>query len=339
MNNNNPQNQFINQQLPNQGQYQSPQQPPKKKKMKKWQIALIVVGIIIAIGVIGGNANKSSNSTDDTKITSSTEETTTTNDKEQVKSETGKKPESQYESVNYIELYNDSDSYKNKYVKICGKISTVDKNITGTVYITIEDGLEEGITNEVYCNFLDSEAEVETKYKEGDYVEIAGKVGNKIIGTLNIDDCYIVSSGDKAKEKINEYEQQKEIEIANKRETFIADCVTYAYKEISRNPRDYKGKKAKFSGEVIQIMESGNDVTLRVNVTKQENEFVENGYLYSDTVYVEYTRKSESESRILDGDIIDIYGTLNGTKTYDNVLGSETTIPYLQAEYIVIETE
>ena len=47
-----------------------------------------------------------------------------------------------------------------------------------------------------------------------------------------------------------------------------------------------------------------------------------------------YTRKSENESRILEDDIINMYGTLNGTKTYDSVLGSSITIPYLIAEYI-----
>ena len=83
-------------------------------------------------------------------------------------------------------------------------------------------------------------------------------------------------------------------------------------------------------------MEDGDNVIMRVNITKEKNQFASGGYLYSDTVYVEYTRKSESESRILKDDIINMYGTLNGTKTYDTVLGSDTTIPYFVAEYIDI---
>ena len=123
------------------------------------------------------------------------------------------------------------------------------------------------------------------------------------------------------------------------KEEFIKDCETYTYKEIARNPSNYVGKKAKFEGQVIQIMEHGNDVIMRVDITKEENEFASGGYLYTDTVYVEYTRKSETESRILEDDVIMMYGTLNGTKTYDTVLGSDTTIPYFLAEYIDILSE
>ena len=68
-----------------------------------------------------------------------------------------------------------------------------------------------------------------------------------------------------------------------------------------------------------------------------ENEFAEGGYLWDNTIYVEYTRKTENESRILEDDIIYLYGTLNGVTTYTTVLGSDVTIPYMLAEYIDIQ--
>ena len=72
----------------------------------------------------------------------------------------------------------------------------------------------------------------------------------------------------------------EEIEAAYK-----AECGTYTYKEIARSPGEYKGKKAKFTGEVIQVMQEelyGIMVyVLRVDVTK-------NGRYYDDTVYVTY---------------------------------------------------
>lgn len=121
------------------------------------------------------------------------------------------------------------------------------------------------------------------------------------------------------------------------KEDFINTCQEYTYKEIARNPNDYKGKHAKFKGEVIQVVEDGDSVTLRVNITAEEASWEESGYTYSDTIYVEYTRKSENESRILDDDIITLYGTLNGLMDYSSVLGSQVSCPYLLAEYIVIE--
>ena len=117
---------------------------------------------------------------------------------------------------------------------------------------------------------------------------------------------------------------------------FKNECKTYTYKQIARNPNDYEGLKAKFEGQVIQVVEHGDNITMRVEITKEENQFAKNGYLYSDPIYVEYTRKSEAESRILDDDVIMMYGTLNGTKSYDTVLGDNVTIPFFKAEYIDI---
>lgn len=123
------------------------------------------------------------------------------------------------------------------------------------------------------------------------------------------------------------------------KDDFIASCQEYTYTEIARDPENYKGNNAKFKGQVIQVQESGNDVVLRVNITAEENEFADGGYLYEDTIYVEYTKKDENESRILEDDIITIYGTLDGIMTYESIMGEEISIPSVLAEYIEIETD
>ncbi|OQB11612.1 MAG: hypothetical protein BWY15_02439 [Firmicutes bacterium ADurb.Bin193] len=75
-------------------------------------------------------------------------------------------------------------------------------------------------------------------------------------------------------------------------------------------------------------MEQGLNVALRIDVTQGEYD------LWSDTIFVEYTRKSAEESRILENDIVTIYGTMNGLKTYQSVLGNQVTVPCIVAEYI-----
>ena len=110
---------------------------------------------------------------------------------------------------------------------------------------------------------------------------------------------------------------------------YLLNCADYTYKEIARNPGNYSGKYAHFRGEIIQSVEEGNSYTFRVNVTRVS-------YGYTDTILVTYTKKQASESRILEGDIVDIYGTLDGTRTYETVMGNEVTIPMLLAEYINI---
>ncbi len=191
----------------------------------------------------------------------------------------------------------------------------------------------------MYCNILDSKADSISAYKEGDYVEITGKVGSKLFGTLDIDECEIVGSGDSVKKKMDEYSKQKSEESKVDKENYLSSCKEYTYKQIARNPNDYKGKNAKFNGEVIQVMENGNDVILRVNITKEANEYADSGYLYSDTIYVEYTYKSDNESRILEDDIIDLYGVLNGTKKYTSTFGGDITLPYLLAKYVDIKSK
>ena len=108
---------------------------------------------------------------------------------------------------------------------------------------------------------------------------------------------------------------------------FLSGCSEYTYEEISRNPDNYYGKMAHFRGEIIQSMESGDSYTFRVNITKGK-------YGYEDTILVSYTKKDSSESRLLEDDIVDLYGKLAGTRTYTAILGNEITVPLLNAEYV-----
>lgn len=135
--------------------------------------------------------------------------------------------------------------------------------------------------------------------------------------------------------KENKTESQTEKPTESK-EKYIESCKEYGYKDISRKPNNYKGKRAKFEGQVVQVQESYGTVVLRVNVTKEENEFAEGGYLYSDTIYVEYKYKDDNEDKILKDDIVTLYGTLNGTKTYTSIVNSDVTVSYLKAEYVEI---
>ncbi len=113
----------------------------------------------------------------------------------------------------------------------------------------------------------------------------------------------------------------KEIE-----EMYKEQCVWYTYETIARNPDSYVGTYGKYTGEVIQVLECCSSVVLQVNIT-------EGKYSYSDTIYVTYTMK-DGESRILEDDIITIYGVNNGLYSYTSVIGTTVTLPYVKAEYI-----
>lgn len=110
-------------------------------------------------------------------------------------------------------------------------------------------------------------------------------------------------------------------------------CQVYGYKDIARQPDDYKGKKAKFRGKVIQVSEgiiNSNKITLRVEVTEGEYGW------WDDPVLVTYTYR-KGENKILEDDIVNMYGTIEGTESYITVLGANVTIPSFTAKYIEIE--
>lgn len=123
--------------------------------------------------------------------------------------------------------------------------------------------------------------------------------------------------------------------IKEDRSTYIAKCTTIDYDSLARNPNQYKGNYYKFTGEVIQVMEDNNALTLRVNITPKKYEYVNETY-YEDTILVAYEYSSSAESRILEDDIITIYGQSIGTYTYESVFGSSITVPAIVAEYIDI---
>lgn len=104
-------------------------------------------------------------------------------------------------------------------------------------------------------------------------------------------------------------------------------CIEVLYEDIARDPEAYKEQKVKFTGEIIQIMESGSKVTLRINVTKDDYD------IYTDTIYVNYNY-SENEKKLLEDDIVNLWGEAKGIKTYKSTIGTSISIPQVNAHSI-----
>lgn len=119
------------------------------------------------------------------------------------------------------------------------------------------------------------------------------------------------------------------------RSTYIAKCTKIDYESLARNPNLYIGQNFVLTGEVIQVMEDNNELTLRVNITENRYEYSNEVY-YSDTILVGYTYSNNMESRVLEGDIITLYGEYLGTYTYESVVGASITVPSVYAMYIDI---
>ena len=109
---------------------------------------------------------------------------------------------------------------------------------------------------------------------------------------------------------------------------FKKSCVEVKYEDLARNPDNYKGQNLVFTGEVIQCEQSyETNCYARVNVTLNEYDY------YEDTIYVTF-ELPEGADKILEEDIVKLYGVCQGAETYTSIFGESITIPSLDAAYV-----
>ena len=135
---------------------------------------------------------------------------------------------------------------------------------------------------------------------------------------------------DKETERID-YDELERLAKEQEEKDFKSSCQTYTFEQMARNPDNFKGTNVKVTGEVIQALYGYGSVSLRVNITKEGNYTT----YYTDTIYVTYTPE-EGEDKILEDDIITIYGTSDGEYTYTSTIGASVTLPYIKGKYIEI---
>jgi hypothetical protein len=92
-------------------------------------------------------------------------------------------------------------------------------------------------------------------------------------------------------------------------------AVVVSYDDLFRNNQVHVGKIVYYQGKLIQVIEGGKDsYQLLVDVTRGE-------YFWTDTVFLHYLG-----SRLLENDIIEFVGKVNGLITYESIF-REVTIP------------
>lgn len=110
-------------------------------------------------------------------------------------------------------------------------------------------------------------------------------------------------------------------------EELKATAKQITYDELARNTEKHIGEFLYFRGKVVQVIEgSGQEMGLRVEVTEGEYGF------WDDLVWVNF-----KGSRLLEDDIIQFWGTVEGRYSYKTVLGSTVTIPEITALVLSLE--
>lgn len=128
-----------------------------------------------------------------------------------------------------------------------------------------------------------------------------------------------IKAEEEAKKKAEEEEARRLAEEEEKKgyDTGIT------YSQLARTPDNYKGKKVKFTGKVVQVMEGDGEVQVRLAV----------GGNYNNIIYGVYDSDLVS-SRVLEDDYITIMGLSAGLLTYTSTMGGEITIPSMLIQKI-----
>ena len=177
-----------------------------------------------------------------------------------------------------------------------------------------EEGLETAACSA--CNEVFEQAIDKLPHTEGEWVTVK-EATSSADGERELP-CTVCGEAIKT-EKIKLTDEEKKA-------LFKKECKDYSYNTIARNPDAYLLEKGHVRGKVIQVLEDGDEYTLRVNM---------NG-TYGNTILVSYTKQSSKENRILEDDYVDMYGHWMGTYTYESVMGSSITVPLFFCTYLDI---
>lgn len=210
----------------------------------------------------------------------------------------------------------------------CEGFCGINKNDNSAFYFTIKNKNDE----ELYtykCTYIERNLACELKST----FDVAGCTNNNldliyVNDSQDIDTVYNnIVSQEKAKREAEE-KAKKEKEEAD----FKASCQTYTFEQMARNPDNFKGTNVKVTGEVIQVLYGYDSVDIRMNITKEGTYST----YYTDTIYVTYTPE-EGEDKILEDDIITVYGISQGDYSYTSTIGAQVTLPLISGKYITLE--
>ncbi|MFB6468993.1 toxin regulator [Cytobacillus sp. Hz8] len=95
------------------------------------------------------------------------------------------------------------------------------------------------------------------------------------------------------------------------------------YDQLARTPDDYVGKKVKFHGTVVQVIEGDDTTQIRLAVNDD----------YDKIIFAEFD-KSVVSQRVLEDDTITIFGLSSGLISYDSTMGGQISIPGVSIDKI-----
>lgn len=117
---------------------------------------------------------------------------------------------------------------------------------------------------------------------------------------------------------------EKAERAAAAKQRWMASATSIPFGQLDKNPDRYSGDRVMYRGQIFQIQEDFGSTMILLSVTDE-------GYgFWTDEIMVTYDGTTEA----VEDDIVTIYGTVEGSETYETRIGGENTVAKIKAKYI-----
>ncbi len=149
----------------------------------------------------------------------------------------------------------------------------------------------------------------------------------------HLNDFHILdSNGNNTGKTLDDLKREEEERKVQEIKNYKDSCQKLNYKDVLRDPDKYYGQRAYWFGEVTQVVDS---ISYMIYVDCKKYQYYD-GYSCNNPIYVVYI-SSESSQRLIEHDMVKIYGYMAGNQSYTTVMGANKTIPKVNALYADIQ--
>lgn len=144
-------------------------------------------------------------------------------------------------------------------------------------------------------------------------------------GGYEEDDGATTVTRKRSKAEIAQAAAARRAKQAARKQAYMAGAAFLPYNQLEKNPERHAGERVKYTGQIFQIQEDYGSSVILLSVTDE-------GYgFWTDNIWVDY----DGTIKGAEDDIITVYGTIEGSKSYDTQIGGETYVPQMTAKYVV----
>ncbi|WP_146172150.1 hypothetical protein [Melghirimyces profundicolus] len=142
-----------------------------------------------------------------------------------------------------------------------------------------------------------------------------------------VDNAFYIVVKKEKKESVEKYFfVHRELSKKEKVAKLKKEAEDIPYKQLKKAPDKYRGKIAKYKGQILEIHEKDGITVMRIAVTQMSSGI----WNFNDALMVRY----EGTIKQAEDDIVTVYGELTGNVDYTSQAGWDISIPGMEAGHV-----